>query len=69
MAVHVDTSPGAFVWKPQPEPTHFLQEFCASFLASCPAAVSLADRMRDETGTRLWDFIDHVAMPAEMASE
>jgi hypothetical protein len=69
MAVHVDTSPGTYVWEPQPEPTQFLQKFLASFLASCPAAVSLASRLREETGTRLWDLIDHVALPGNTVND
>ena len=54
---------------PNPNRLNFCNSFLASFLASCPAAVSLANRLRDETGTRLWDLIDHVAVPADTVTD
>ena len=50
-----------------PNRPNFCDNSWTSFLADCPAAVSLAGRLHDETGTRLWDLIDHVSMPADTA--
>lgn len=53
-----------FDWKPQPAAQALLQDLVTKFLNRCPAAASLARRMKDETGTRFIDWIDHVEAPA-----
>ena len=51
-----------FVWTPQPEAARFVDEIIAAFYAACPPAARLAERMLDETGTRLADWIDHLGL-------
>src|ERR1700722_3710350 len=59
----------AFQWTPQPAAAEVVREILAEFLGKCQFAANLAWRMRDETGTRLVDWLDHLAVPidAELA--
>lgn len=52
-----------FDWRPQPEAARFVGSLVDDFLERNAAAAELAARMRDETGTRFFDWIDHFAMP------
>ena len=52
-----------FQWTPQPAAFQFLGDCCDAFLQACPFAAQLAARMRDETGTRFIDWIDHITLP------
>lgn len=53
------------LWTRQPQAEALLKGAVADFLARCPAASALAVRMRDETGTRFFDWIDHLVLPLE----
>jgi hypothetical protein len=52
-----------FSWKPQPETAAFVEKLINEFLAGVPLLRRLAERMKTETGTRLVDWIDHLAIP------
>jgi len=58
-----------FHWEPQPAAQKIVNEMIASFLAALPAAKTLADRMRTETGTRFLDWLDYLAVPADAGLE
>lgn len=53
-----------FHWEPQPAAQALINELIAGFLAACPDARVLADRMRDDAGTRFADWTDHLELPA-----
>ena len=55
----------AHTWSPQPEPAQLVQSLLDDCLRGCPDAAILSQRMLDETGTRLLDWIDHFALPAD----
>ncbi|HSI35034.1 MAG TPA: hypothetical protein VK986_15755, partial [Tepidisphaeraceae bacterium] len=50
-------------WERQPAAEQLVRELVDDFLSRCPEAATLARRMRDETGTRFIDWVDHVARP------
>lgn len=52
-----------YAWTPQPAATNFVQSLLEECLRDCPFAASLAKRMLDDTGTRLFDWIDHFGFP------
>ncbi|HEV8606918.1 MAG TPA: hypothetical protein VGQ99_16360 [Tepidisphaeraceae bacterium] len=52
-----------FAWQPQPRAQQLIHELLAQFLSRSPQTARLGERMRDETGTRLVDWIDHFAFP------
>lgn len=62
MATSTESPLDQFVWTQQPAAAHFIEETVASFCAVCPPAVQLAQRMQDETGTRLLDWVDHLGL-------
>ncbi len=49
-----------FDWKPQPDAWKLVNDLVGGFLAACPDAKQLAERMRDETGTRFIDWVDTI---------
>ncbi|CAN5832064.1 hypothetical protein BH11PLA1_BH11PLA1_01640 [soil metagenome] len=53
-----------FNWKPQPAAQRIIDDLCAAFLSRNAFARRLADRMRDETGTRFKDWIDFIVVPS-----
>src|SRR5687767_5465873 len=53
----------AFDWKPQPQAEQLVRGLVDRFIADCAAAEELAQRMKEETGTRFYDWVDHIAMP------
>lgn len=65
------TAPSAdtFNWAPQPEAAALLHRIVAEFLDRCDDAANLARRMRDETGTRFFDWIDSITLPASQQAE
>src|SRR4051812_20676586 len=63
MTLQANNALQAFQWSPQPQAWSFLRALAEDFLASCPDAGALAQRMADETGTRFVDWIDHVRLP------
>ena len=55
-----DTS--EFDWTPQPLAAAVVADLLEAFLGDCSAARELAERLSAETGTRLVDWIDHIAI-------
>src|SRR3954465_10213432 len=53
-----------FSWTPQPRAQQIVHDLLAQFLSRSPQTAQLGERMRNETGTRLIDWIDHFAVPA-----
>ncbi|MBC7835906.1 MAG: hypothetical protein H7Y88_12525 [Phycisphaerales bacterium] len=51
-----------FHWEPQPRAQAFVSEMTALVTSRCPGAAVLANRMKNETGTRLIDWLDHIAV-------
>ena len=62
-----DSTP--FDWQPQPDATRFVQSLLDEAVARCPAAQALALRLHEETGTRLFDWVDHLTLSAEADRE
>ena len=54
-----------FNWTPQPEPAALVHGLVDAFCQKSATIHRLAARMRDETGTRLSDWIDHFVVPAD----
>jgi hypothetical protein len=52
----------SFHWAPQPAAFAFILKLAGDFLGMCPEAGAFADRMRDGTGTRFIDWIDHIRL-------
>jgi len=52
-------------WEPQPDAQALVDELIATFLGSFPEAASLAERMRDQTGTRFKDWVDALYVHAD----
>ncbi len=55
-----------FHWEPQPETQRFIDGVVAQFLSRCAVARDLAERMSHETGTRFYDWIDYILVPADV---
>jgi hypothetical protein len=53
----------AFQWTPQPKAAALVRCLVDELLAADPIAANLARRMRQETGTRFIDWIDHLVIP------
>jgi len=51
-----------FQWTPQPAAFAFIVQILDDFLAACSEAVPFAARMREETGARIIDWIDHIRL-------
>ncbi len=54
-----------FQWHPQPEAARLVRSLVDEFLAKNPHAARFARRMKDETGTRFIDWIDHISVSAD----
>lgn len=52
-----------FNWQRQPAAERLLVDWLDGFLSQCPVAADLARRMRDDAGTRFFDWIDHILIP------
>jgi hypothetical protein len=52
----------AHTWKPQPESARLVHRLLNESLENCPFAARLSQRMLDETGTRMLDWIDHFGL-------
>lgn len=61
----LDPSFSAFHWTTQPDAEAWLRFVVDGFLEKSPFARSLADRMAQETGTRFFDWIDHIRLPRD----
>ena len=53
----------AFNWEPQPAAQALLNELVDRFLSMSPWSAGLKERMRAETATRFFDWIDHLGVP------
>lgn len=53
-----------FVWEPQPAGQALVNELLGRFLAECAQTRDLVERMKAQAGTRLFDWIDHLRVPA-----
>src|SRR6188474_3382957 len=51
-----------FQWTVQPLAERVVQDILADAVGRSPYAADLQRRMRDETGTRLFDWLDHVVV-------
>jgi hypothetical protein len=54
----------AFQWRPEPEAAELIDDLVARSLARCPAAAQLAGRLREQSGTRIGDWLDHLTYGA-----
>lgn len=54
----------AYQWERQPQAEALVRELVAEFLGRNTFAAELARRMKDETGTRFYDWVDYIALPA-----
>lgn len=54
----------AFQWRTEPEAAEAVDDLVARSLLRCPAAALLAGRMRELTGTRIGDWLDHLVYGA-----
>ncbi|MCU0228480.1 MAG: hypothetical protein MUF01_12650 [Bryobacterales bacterium] len=52
-----------FAWETQPEADAWLRRVIDDFLSRNPFAAALSIRMASETGTRFFDWVDHVRLP------
>lgn len=52
-------------WSPQPAAAGFVAELLSQLLQASPWLSDLAQRMREQTGTRLLDWVCAIGMPAE----
>src|SRR3954467_9566888 len=52
-----------FTWTPQPRAQQIVHDLLSQFLSRSPQTARLGERMREETGTRLVDWIDHLGFP------
>ena len=52
----------AHTWTPQPEPARLVHRLLNECLEQCPFAAKFSQRMLDETGTRMLDWIDHIGL-------
>jgi hypothetical protein len=52
----------AFAWVPHPEAQIAVEGILNRFFARNPAAAALAERMKNETGTRFFDWVDHIVL-------
>jgi len=53
-----------FVLSPQPAAAALVEQMVAAFCRRSPDAARLAEMLRQDTGTRLVDWVDHLAIPA-----
>jgi len=52
-----------FDWKPQPQAGALINSLVSTFLSRCPSAADLARKMKEATGSRFVDWIDHIRAP------
>ena len=63
---HKSAAPGPldeYQWLVQPAAEHAVREVLDAAAARSPFLANLGRRMRDETGTRLFDWVDHLVVP------
>jgi hypothetical protein len=54
-----------FHWTPQPAAEALVHDIVDRLIARSPEAAKLRDRMRDQTGTRLIDWLDSIHLPLQ----
>ncbi len=59
----------AYRWEPQPAADRFARQQVDEFLRRNPFAADLARRMRDETGTRFFDWVESVRVSASLRGD
>ncbi len=64
-----EKSPAQFDWPLAYEAEQLLGRFIAAFLERNSFARRLAGRMRDETGTEFYEWVDHLVLTSEHAAE
>ncbi|MDB6127292.1 MAG: hypothetical protein JWM35_1188 [Verrucomicrobia bacterium] len=64
-----EKSPGVFDWPLAYDAEQLLARFVEAFLLRNGAARRLAARMRDETGTEFYEWVDHFVLAPEHAAE
>ena len=64
-----EKSPARFDWPLAYEAEQLLRGFIDAFLARNSFARRLAGRMRDETGTEFYEWVDHLVLSSEHAAE
>jgi hypothetical protein len=64
-----EESLSAFQWRVQPEAEQLVHTLLGTFLEASPTLSAFARRLRDETGTRLIDWVDSMHFPAESELE
>src|SRR5580700_478144 len=69
MTLQMDNPLTSFQWKPQPQAEKLVRGIVDNFLSRTPAARELSRRMTDETGTRFFDWIDSITLPADRDME
>ncbi len=63
MSTIADNSLQAFQWSPQPNAEKLVRELVSEFLSKNSFAKELARRMKDETGTRFYDWVEVIVLP------
>ena len=56
-----------FHWEPQPQAEQLVRSLVADFLGRNRFAAELSRRMKEETGTRFYDWVEAVFAPASAA--
>ena len=65
MTTSTDQNLQMFQWQPQPEAAALVHDTLAKFVNGSRDLARFVDRLSNETGTRLIDWVDHIALPAD----
>ena len=57
-----DSALTAFQWEPQPVAEQFVRGLADDFLCRTPYAADLARRMKHDTGTRFFDWVESIVL-------
>ncbi len=58
-----------FQWTPQPQAEELIRGLVAEFLSRNRFAADLAKRMKEETGTRFYDWVEAICLPRSSTTE
>ena len=61
-------APRSFSWEPQPAAAALIAQWVDAMAAANPAITQLSQRLRNDTGTRLIDWIDALWLPESSAN-
>jgi hypothetical protein len=67
MSTTLDDALLQFTWTPQPAAAAVIRELTDTFCTTNTRAQALATKMRDQTGTRFIDWVDHIVVPDQQA--